>query len=240
MDVIPMWPGDIIRIRLSEVYLQQRDMMSNAAKYGKWDEVMELLEVARYAYGENWANVVRLKHPQVADKVSFWTPLHQAAYLCAPINVIRYLIANGSLRTLRTRNSDTIFKHRDLTAAEIARENGYLHLIDILAPVIYYPVPHSTLARLQALFHEMIRADSRGVSNLVLPELVTLTELRIPEMWFPLKHKSAKEHAVGYRYRLDNRELVVVKLCIEKKSPSVYRISEGVAAPIQRPIISNE
>lgn len=60
MDVIPMWPGGIIKTRFSGVYLQQRDMMSNAAKYGKWDEVMELLEVARYAYCENWANVVRL------------------------------------------------------------------------------------------------------------------------------------------------------------------------------------
>lgn len=151
-----------------------------------------------------------------------------------------------------------MFKHRDLTATEIARVMGHLHLTDILAPVIYHPVPHSTLARLQALFHEMIRADSREVSNLVLPELVTLTELRVPEMWFPLKHKTAQEHAIvgslssgckeligliqrqGYRYRLENRELVVAKLGIEKKSPSVYRISEGVVVSIQHPLISNE
>lgn len=73
---------------------------------------------------------------------------------------------------------------------------GYLHLTDILAPVIYHPVPHPTLARLQALFHTMIRADCEDVSDLVLPELVTLTELKVPEMWFPLRYKGAKEHAV--------------------------------------------
>lgn len=60
MDAIPMWPGDIIRTGFSGVYLQQRDMMSNAAYYGRWDEVRELLEAARDAHGENWANVVRL------------------------------------------------------------------------------------------------------------------------------------------------------------------------------------
>ena len=34
------------------------------------------------------------------------------------------------------------------------------------------------------------------MSDLVLPELVALTELKVPEMWFPLTCKSAKEHAV--------------------------------------------
>lgn len=60
MDAMPMWPGDITRTRSSRAYLQQRDRMSDAAYKGHWDVVLELLEVARDTYGENWANAVRL------------------------------------------------------------------------------------------------------------------------------------------------------------------------------------
>jgi len=70
---------------------------------------------------------------------------------------------------------------------------GHLHLAAILAPVIYHPVPHKTLVWLQEQFHEMIRGDYEQASNLVLPELEALTELKVPEMWFPLQHQSARE-----------------------------------------------
>lgn len=89
-----------------------------------------------------------------------------------------------------------MFKHPDVSAVEIARKREYLNLTDILAPVIYHPVPYSTLARLQGLFHQMIRTDLKEVSGLVLPELVALTELRKPEMWFPLRRETAKDQSV--------------------------------------------
>jgi hypothetical protein len=60
MNTKPMWPGNILRTQFSGTYLKQRDKMSDAAHSGKWNEVLELLEVARDEYGENWANVVRL------------------------------------------------------------------------------------------------------------------------------------------------------------------------------------
>ena len=60
IDVAPMWPGEIVRSGISGVYLRQRDMISDAAYHGGWDEVMEQLEVATSAYGENWVNVVRI------------------------------------------------------------------------------------------------------------------------------------------------------------------------------------
>lgn len=64
---------------------------------------------------------------------------------------------------------------------------GHHHLLDILAPVIHQSIPHRVLLRLQALFHEMIRADWEDAPALILPDLVPLTELRVPEMWFPLR-----------------------------------------------------
>jgi hypothetical protein len=72
----------------------------------------------------------------------------------------------------------------------------YSHLADILAPVIYHPTPLNTLLGLEALFHKMIRADLEGVSGLVLPDLLTLTELKVPEMWFPLRHNGGKEDII--------------------------------------------
>ena len=63
--------------------------------------------------------------------------------------------------------------------------------------MIYHTVPHQTLARLQSLFYEMIRVDWGGhMSHLVLPDLVALTELRVPEMWFPVGEQGNTKHAV--------------------------------------------
>jgi hypothetical protein len=63
--------------------------------------------------------------------------------------------------------------------------------------VIYHTVPHQTLARLQSLFYEIIRADLRGnMAHLVLPDLVALTELRVPEMWFPVGDQGDANPAV--------------------------------------------
>lgn len=82
--------------------------------------------------------------------------------------------------------------YHDLTPLDIAREMKSSNLIEILSPVIHHPIPHRILARLQALFHEMIRADLEDVEALRLPDLTPLTELRSPEMWFPIRNHSDK------------------------------------------------
>lgn len=99
--------------------------------------------------------------------------------------------------TIRTRKTDTHFSHHDFTAADIARESNHVHLAGILAPVIYHPVPHQTLARLESLFYEIIRADlGVRMAHLVMPDLVALTELRVPEMWFPVGEQGNPERPV--------------------------------------------
>lgn len=131
----------------------------------------------------------------------------------APLNIIKHLIDRGALRkpihpnlhqplkprsgTIRTRTTDSHFTHHDFTAADIARESKHAHLASILAPVIYHPVPHQTLARLQALFYETIRADlGVHMAHLVLPDLVALTELKVPQMWFPVGEQGDPKRAV--------------------------------------------
>jgi hypothetical protein len=98
---------------------------------------------------------------------------------------------SGLLRTAWTNSGE--LPHRDMTAAEIARELGFTDLYDILAPIIYHCVPSAVLAMLQTHFHDLIRFDLRGatqeLATLRLPDLVVLTELRMPMMWFPLKSR---------------------------------------------------
>jgi hypothetical protein len=95
----------------------------------------------------------------------------------------------GLLRTVRTDPAE--LPYGDMTAAEIARDSGFTELYNVLAPVIYHCIPSAVLATLQTRFHERIRLDLRDstgeLANLRLPDLVVLTELKEPMMWFPLK-----------------------------------------------------
>lgn len=57
--------------------------------------------------------------------------------------------------------------------------------------MIYHSVPYQTLARLESQFHAIIKADlGVRVTRFVLPDLVALTELQVPEMWFPVGEQS--------------------------------------------------
>jgi hypothetical protein len=78
-----------------------------------------------------------------------------------------------------------------MSAAEMASELGYTNLSTVLAPIIYHCIPHDVLAILQTHFHSLIRKDfygkEREIADLRLPDIVVLTELEEPLMWFPLK-----------------------------------------------------
>jgi hypothetical protein len=88
-----------------------------------------------------------------------------------------------------------------MTAAEIARDSGFTHLYNALAPVIHHCVPSAVLATLQTRFHDLIRVDLREstqeLANLRLPDLVVLTELKVPIMWFPLKPRGSNRVRVS-------------------------------------------
>ncbi|OXV11719.1 hypothetical protein Egran_00520 [Elaphomyces granulatus] len=237
--LVPTWPGYVLREGRGDAYLVERDKLSNASYIGKWSLVSSSVDVGR-EYGEVWANAVRLKDLMQADQISLWTPLHQAAFLCAPVGVVQDLIKRGALRTLRTRWSDPIFEYHDLTAVEIAQQMGFTQLYEALSPVIRHPIPPTTLIRLQDQFHSIIRNDLSNedwARYLVLPDLNALTELEHPEMWFPLPFGGSEKR--GYRYRLDNRELVVWKFSFEIGAPTIFRVSESGISPIDQVIFFN-
>lgn len=113
-----------------------------------------------------------------------WRGHHHPLALC-PGSRLR--VTTG---TLQTRYTFGEFQHADMTAAGIARELGYSHLFDILAPVMRHYIPANDLINLQSQFHDFLRLDMGGSldrHHLWLPELVVLTELERPEMWFPVE-----------------------------------------------------
>jgi hypothetical protein len=56
------WPGCLSRSLYAEdkEYLRLRDKLADTAKYGKWDEVFETLDIARESYNESWITFGRL------------------------------------------------------------------------------------------------------------------------------------------------------------------------------------
>lgn len=77
-----------------------------------------------------------------------------------------------------------------MTPLDLAQELGYRALYDILSPVIRQSVPTNTLRALQQKFHQLIKTDLGDrveEEHIYLPLLEVLTELEIPQMWFPVK-----------------------------------------------------
>lgn len=125
----------------------------------------------------------------------------------------------------------------------------------MLAPVIYHSVPQKTLARLESQFHEMIKADlGERAAHLVVPDLVALTELKVPEMWFPVGEQGDSKKPIvslrkrrcdlgvkltqceqGYVYKLEERMLVVTKLGLGERLIRYTRLNRQGIFGLSRP-----
>lgn len=115
------------------------------------------------------------------DGKSFFSPLHQAAYVGASEKVVLQLISLGAWRTLQNARGER--------AVDVAQRKKQQHLFQVLEPVLKHQVPIGVLLKIQVNFHEVIRgcADELVQQNkLRLPELEPLLELERAEMWFPI------------------------------------------------------
>ncbi|KAI1750409.1 hypothetical protein F4782DRAFT_250534 [Xylaria castorea] len=192
---------------LPEGYCQLRHELSDAAFLGSWPRVWDILQEARDRYDESWVNAIRMKPHAKSNAMSFWTPLHQAVYMSAPVTVVQRLINLGAFRTLRTRWTE--FEHLDMTALELTYDLEETDLQRALCPVIHNPVPTQILAQLQQSFHHLIQQQAGrliDISRLYLPLLEPLTELHMSAVWFPIR---CDHPGAGYLYRLDGRDLLV-------------------------------
>ncbi|KAF6219811.1 hypothetical protein HO133_003636 [Letharia lupina] len=191
LSKLPVWFGDLSPVGFDRRYLALRDKLSDAAYSGQFETLFQVLADVEHAYAQSWANAPRLS--RTPQQASGWIPLHQAVYMGASKDHITRLVRDfGSLRLLRTAwTSSSELPNRNMTALEIAMAIGRWELVDVLNSEILYPISHPILTTLQIHFHNLIRSNLSARPNelaaLRLPDLLVLTELELPMMWFPLK-----------------------------------------------------
>ena len=109
------WQGVLDPDVLNDDLVEHSARLADAAKAGSWDTVLDLVERGTWVGANQWRVTGR----------SWFTPLHQAAWLGAPVGVAERLLNVGAWRSLRTADGD-----RPL---DIARQRGHHHLLDTLA-----------------------------------------------------------------------------------------------------------
>lgn len=108
------WPGVNDPKPFKQSHLDHVNLLADAAKNGEWDEVFRLLD----------SNVsVSVNQWRIGGK-SWFTPLHQAAWLGASDQIVSELIERGAWRSLRSAAGER--------PADIASERGHHHLLHVL------------------------------------------------------------------------------------------------------------
>lgn len=59
-QIIRTWLGNLDTDKHDHQYVQWRHELSDAAKYGQWDDMFELMEKGLRVYGESWVNATRI------------------------------------------------------------------------------------------------------------------------------------------------------------------------------------
>ena len=141
-----------------------RHQLADAAKIYAWQTTLKILNER-----PDLTNVTR------PDGRALYTPLHQAAYGNAPVEVVQQIIALGGWRTLKTAD--------DERPVDIAKRKKHQHLIPLLEPVYQTQVPFNILQKIQQHFHTTILGRAKKLieeSKMRLPELEPMLELDRP------------------------------------------------------------
>ncbi|GAA1932935.1 hypothetical protein [Nocardioides hwasunensis] len=109
------WPGVVDPEVLKDTVVAASHRLADAAKVGAWDTVLHQL-TSSHAVGANQWRI---------GGSSWFSPLHQAAWLGAPVGVVDRLVELGAWRSLRTADG--------ARPVDLARDRGHAHLVDALA-----------------------------------------------------------------------------------------------------------
>jgi hypothetical protein len=195
------WDGITTSEVIREDAVEVRHKLADAAKEFDWEKTLKILN--------DYPELVNTTRP---DGKSLYTPLHQAAYGNAPVNIVQKMLDIGAWRTLRNSDGER--------PIDIAKQKEYQHLAQVLEPVYKTNVPSEILKKIQKYFHEIIldRASDLVVkANLRLPELEPLLEIEKPQMWFPIPGMYG---GFNYWLNLDGQNVKLI-------SESWWRVVEG-------------
>ena len=205
--MVSIWDGVTTSQPLNKEVVRIRHQLADAAKIFDWNTVFSIVEeYSSRILRSNLINATRL------NSNSLYTPLHQAAYEGAKLEIVEELLAMGAWRTITNRNGEK--------PLDIAKSKGHVHLYSILEPVYKRQVGLDTLNRIQIHFHATIQHRIRHLLKkypLRLPELVVMLELEKPFMRFYVPGMYG-----GFHYILEG-EGKNIKLLSE----SYCRVAEG-------------
>lgn len=166
-----IWPGVTDPDALDARHVENVDHLADAAKNGKWDEVFRLLEADPWLSANHWRIMGR----------SWFAPLHQAAWLGAPVEVVEELIRRGAWRSLRTADGSR--------PVELAHRRGHEHLIEPLA--MQLPNEHEQLryaawdAHLARLIAERTEQMHAVKMRAIPTEIIALEQLETLYFGYP-------------------------------------------------------
>ncbi|MGP9736079.1 hypothetical protein ACT3SQ_16170 [Brachybacterium sp. AOP42-C2-15] len=163
------WPGILDPEVMNENIVEASHRLADAAKAGRWEVVTDLLESGQAQNANQWR----------FGGTSWFTPLHQAAWLGAPAEVAENLIRLGAWRSLRTADG--------ARAVDLARARGHHHLLEVLAVPEPTERDQQTFAAWDQHLADLIAertgrldpAESRPVPT----EVIALD--RLESLWFP-------------------------------------------------------
>ena len=166
----PQWDGVLDPARLQPARAKRRQALADAARDGRWSVVLAMLEKDKSLSPNHWR----------PGGTSLYTPLHQAAWHGAPVDVVEQLVALGAWRTLRTAKGDN--------ALNIAHDKGHRHLEEILTPTTQ---PRDDLPVIQWLdlqLAELVESRIRPELDIRLrhPVCSVMAELPGRQLWYPV------------------------------------------------------
>lgn len=167
MQPEPTWPGTLDRSALKEAVVRDGDALADAARDDDWSEVLRLLD------GSRWLQVNQFR----VGGTSWFTPLHQAAWLGAPVSIVAELLTRGAWLSLRDA--------KGRRPVDIAEERGHAHLLDALRPRM---VSGGSFEAWDGHLRELVEGRIRPQLTVNLRHVQTevLAEEGVDKLWFPV------------------------------------------------------
>ncbi|WP_423463372.1 hypothetical protein ACO229_00630 [Promicromonospora sp. MS192] len=162
------WPAALDRAAYAEPFLARTDVIADAARAARWTDVLAALD----------ADTNTTEHPNVwrIGGTSGFTPLHQAAWHGARVEVVHELLRRGAWRTLRTTDGKT--------AADIARERGHKLLAHELQP--QEPERRLQFSVLDGHLLGLVEARIRPALSIRLRYPQTAVVHEVGTLWYPV------------------------------------------------------
>ena len=162
------WDGAISG--MNEEWVKKKDRVGAAVEGADWEGLLSLLH-----------ETPDLLNAVLRRRSRWFHVLHEVARCHAPVELVCELVRLGAFLTVRDSSGRR--------PVDVAIKEGFRDLIAPLEPRIERDVNVETLARVQELFHGLIRSTMVAAKvhhEARLPELSVLTEVDNLAVWFPI------------------------------------------------------